>query len=282
MTTIDAHQHFWDPARADYPWMTEDLAVLRRAFGPDDLRPLLVAERIERTVLVQTRSSFDETLEFLALAERESFVAGIVGWIDLTGPAVADDVARLRAAPGGRRLVGIRHQVHDEDDPGWLSRPDVRRGLASVERAGLPFDLLVRPRELPAALDLARSMPGLALIVDHIAKPPIVSGELEPWLSRLLPLARLPNVTSKASGMVTLADPAAWTAADLRPYVEAVVEMFGPDRLMFGSDWPVCLLAASYAEVVGAARDLFGGLSGAEQARIFGGTALEAYRLAVG
>lgn len=282
MTTVDAHQHFWDPARADYPWMTDDVASLRRAFGPDDLRPLLLAEGIEQTVLVQTRSSFDETLEFLALAEREAFVAGVVGWVDLTGPAVADDIAHLRAAPGGRRLVGIRHQVHDEPDADWLTRADVRRGLASVERAGLAFDLLVRPRELPAALDVARSMPGLAFVVDHIAKPSIASGELEPWLSRLLRLAELPNVTCKASGMVTQADPAAWTAADLRPYAEAVLEMFGPRRLMFGSDWPVCLLAASYAEVVGAARDLFGGLSAAEGARIFGGTATEAYRLPVG
>jgi L-fuconolactonase len=262
--------------------MTDDVAPLRRAFGPDDLRPLLRAEGIEQTVLVQTRSSFDETLEFLALAEREPFVAGVVGWIDLAGPAAADDIARLRGAAGGGRLVGIRHQVHDEADAGWLGRPDVRRGLASVDRAGLPFDLLVRARELPAALDLARSLPGLAFVVDHIAKPPIAAHELEPWLSRLLPLAGLPNVTCKASGMVTQADPAAWTAADLRPYAEAVLEMFGPDRLIFGSDWPVCLLAASYAEVVGAARDLFGGLSAAERARIFGGTATETYRLPVG
>jgi len=282
MTNIDAHQHFWDPARADYRWMTDDVAALRRAFGPDDLRPLLVAEGIERTVLVQTRSSFDETLEFLALAEREPFVAGVVGWIDLTVPAAADDIARLRAAPGGSHLVGIRHQVHDEADAGWLGRADVRRGLASVDRAGLPFDLLVRPRELPAALDLARSMPSLAFIVDHIAKPPVAAHELEPWLSRLLPLAGLPNVTCKASGMVTQADPAAWAAADLRPYAEAVLEMFGPGRLMFGSDWPVCLLAASYAQVVGAARDLFGGLSDAEGARVFGGTAQRVYRLPVG
>jgi L-fuconolactonase len=282
LTTVDAHQHFWDPARADYPWMTDDVALLRRAFGPDELRPLLLAEGIEQTVLVQTRSSFDETIEFLALAEREPFVAGVVGWIDLTGPATGDDIARLHAAPGGSRLVGIRHQVHDEPDAGWLARADVRRGLASVERAGLPFDLLVRPRELPAALDVARSMPGLAFVVDHIAKPSVASRDLEPWLSRLLPLAGLPNVTCKASGMVTLADPAAWTAAELRPYAEAVVEMFGPARLMFGSDWPVCLLAASYAEVVGAARDLFGGLSGAEGARIFGGTAQQVYRLPAG
>jgi L-fuconolactonase len=282
MTTVDAHQHFWDPVRADYPWMTDDVAPLRRAFGPDDLRPLLLAEGIDQTLLVQTRSSVDETLEFLALAEREAFVAGVVGWIDLTGPTVADDIALLRAAPGGGRLVGIRHQVHDEPDAAWLARADVRGGLASVERAGLPFDLLVRPRELAAALDLARAMPGLAFVVDHIAKPSIAAHELEPWLSRLLPLAGLPNVTCKASGMVTQADPAAWTAADVRPYAEAVLEMFGPERLMFGSDWPVCLLAASYAEVVGAARDLFGALSAAEQARIFGATAMEAYRLPVG
>src|SRR5688572_24201435 len=146
---IDSHHHFWDPDRAEYAFLTAELAAIRRPFGPDDLRNELEAEGIEGTVLVQTRSSTEETRELLLAGEQESFVAGVVGWVDLTAPDVADEIAALRAEPGGERLVAIRHQVHDEPDPDWLRRPDVRRGLAEVEQAGLVYDLLVRPRELP-------------------------------------------------------------------------------------------------------------------------------------
>ncbi|TMD30222.1 MAG: amidohydrolase [Chloroflexi bacterium] len=280
MTMIDAHHHFWDPGRADYPWMTDELAAIRRPFGPDDLRPLIEAAGIERTILVQTRSSPEETWEFLATAAAERFVAGVVGWVDLTDQAVAGALARLREGAGGERLVAIRHQVHDEPDPAWLDRPDVRRGLRAVGAAGLAYDLLVRARELPAAVAMARDMPDLRLVVDHIAKPPIATGELEPWASRLRALAALPNVTCKLSGMVTEADWASWTPGDLRPYADVVLDAFGPARLMFGSDWPVCLLAASYDRVVGTARELLAGLSPSERARVFGDTAAEVYGLA--
>jgi L-fuconolactonase len=279
MTAIDSHHHFWDPDRAVYPWMTDDVAPIRRAFGPADLRPLVAALGIDRTILVQTRSSTDETAEFLATAAAEQFIGGVVGWVDLTDPAVADEIDRLRAGPGGDRLVGIRHQVHDEPDPAWLNRPEVRRGLRAVAAAGLVYDLLVRPRELPAALDLARALPDLRFVVDHIAKPPIASRLLEPWADRLRRLAALPNVSCKVSGMVTEADWNSWTSADLRPYVEVVVGAFGPQRLLFGSDWPVCLLAASYGRVVEATGELLAGLSDNERARIFGGTAMEVYGL---
>ena len=276
---VDSHHHFWDPARADYPWLTDELATIRRAFGPADLAPELEAAGVEATVLVQTRSSIDETVEFLAIAATTSFVRGVVGWVDLTDPAIGDVIARLRETPGGDRLVGIRHQAHDEADPDWLVREDVIRGIAAVGSAGLVYDLLVRPRELPAALVLVRRLPDVRFVIDHLAKPPIASGELDAWDTRMAPFRELAHVSCKVSGMVTEADWSAWTPHDLQPYVDVVLDVFGPDRLLFGSDWPVCLLAASYGEVVAAARETLPGLSDSERATIFGGTAEAVYGL---
>ncbi len=280
---VDAHHHFWDTTRADYPWMTGAHAPIRRPFGPDDLRPELTAHGIDRTVLVQTRASLAETREFLATAEATDFVAGVVGWVDLAAPDVADRLAELRAGPGGGYLVAIRHQVHDEPDPAWLLRADVQRGLAAVRDAGLAYDLLVRPRELPAALGVARALPDLRLIVDHAAKPPIRSGRVEPWASLMAPLAALPNVACKLSGLVTEANPARWTPADLAPYVERVVDRFGPERLLYGSDWPVCLLAAGYGVQLQALRATLDplGLGESERVAIFGESAVRWYRLPV-
>ncbi len=188
-------------------------------------------------------------------------------------------IAALRAGTGGERLVGIRHQVHDEVDPGWLLREDVRNGLQAVARAGLTFDLLVRPRELPAALATVRALPGLRFVIDHLAKPPIASGELEPWASLLAPFGALPNVSCKLSGMATEADPERWAVDDLRAFAAHALEVFGPERVMFGSDWPVCLLAAAYHRVVDAARQLTAGLTEAERQEVFGGTATAIYGL---
>jgi L-fucono-1,5-lactonase len=279
VTAVDSHHHFWDPATADYPWLTGDLAPIRRAFGPADLAPLLRQSRIDRTVLVQTRSSLDETREFLSTASAQPFIAGVVGWVDLTGPSVRDDLAALRAGPGGDRLVAIRHQVQDEPDADWLGRTDVRRALDEVASAGLAYDLLVRARELPAAVDAAAALPELRFVLDHAAKPPIASRVREPWSTLIGRLGRLENVTCKLSGLVTEADWATWQPGDLGPYVETVLEAFGPARVMFGSDWPVCLVAARYERVVAAAKDLTSGLTTTEQARIFGGTAIETYGL---
>src|ERR1700734_2861799 len=179
---IDAHHHFWDPARFSYPWLAgEAMNPVRRAFAPDDLRGALGEERIDGTVLVQTLSSLLETREFLELAAATDFVHGVVGWVDLTSPGVADDLDALLDGPAGRWLVGIRHQVHDEPDPDWLARTDVRRGLAAVQARGLTYDLLVRARELPAAVDAVRAFSGLQFVLDHIAKPRIAEGRDDPW-----------------------------------------------------------------------------------------------------
>jgi L-fucono-1,5-lactonase len=279
VTTVDAHHHFWDPTTADYPWLTADLAPIRRAFGPADLAPLLRESRIDLTIVMQTRSSLDETREFLATAAAHPFIAGVVGWVDLTVPSVRDNLAALRAGPGGDWLVGVRHQVQDEADPEWLARADVRRGLGEVGAAGLAYDLLVRTRELPAAIDAAAALPGLRFVLDHAAKPPIASRALEPWAGLIRRLARLENVTCKLSGLVTEANWATWDPEDLRAYVETVLEAFRPSRVMFGSDWPVCLLAASYERVLDTTENLTAELTATERARVFGGTAIDAYGL---
>ena len=277
---IDAHQHFWpQPTPELFPWMTDELAALRRPFGPEDLRPLLQARQIDWSVLVQTRSSLEETREFLAIADQIDFVAGVVGWVDLTAPNVGEVLAELQASPTGRWLVGIRHQVHDEDDREWLLRTDVQHGLRAVQAAGLAYDLLLKPRELPAALKTARAFPDLRLVIDHIAKPEIGRGLREPWASGMAPFAELPHVSCKLSGMVTEADWQTWTPADLQPYIEQVVGWFGTDRLLYGSDWPVSTLAAPYERVHDALVEVLTrlGVSEAAQASIFGENARAFY-----
>jgi L-fuconolactonase len=277
---IDAHHHFWDPARYPYPWMDGDaMSPVRRAFTADDLRGVLAEERIDGTVLVQTLSSLPETREFLDLAAATDFVHGVVGWVDLTSPSVADDLDALLDGPVGRWLVGIRHQVHDEPDPDWLTRADVRRGLAAVQARGLVYDLLVRARELPAAVDTVQNLPGLQFVLDHIAKPRIADGRDDPWSQRLPALAAQPNVAVKLSGMVTEADWATWSPGDLRPFVSQVVGWFGVGRIMFGSDWPVCLLAGSYHAVLDGLTDALPAMSPAELDQLLGLNALRAYQL---
>lgn len=276
---VDAHHHFWDPRTADYPWLTDELAAIRRPFGPDDLAPLLNATAVNRTVLVQTRSSVDETRDFLAVAAATPFVAGVVGWVDLSADDVGATIDALRAGPGGNRLVGIRHQVHDEADPDWLRRADVRRGIAAVGQAGLAYDLLVRPRELPSALETVRDLPDVRFVIDHLAKPEIANGALEPWASRLAPFGGLANAWCKVSGMVTEANWTSWRTEDFTPFVGHAVDVFGPERLLFGSDWPVCLLAASYERVHDLARETLAELSESEREGVFGGNAAEVYRL---
>jgi L-fuconolactonase len=281
---VDAHHHLWDPATADYPWMTDDLAAIRRRFGPEDLSDAIGAAGVDRTILVQTLSDVRETEDFLATAADQPVIGGVVGWVDLTEPGVADAIVRLRSLPGGDRLVGIRHQVHDEPDPDWLSRSDVRRGIAAVGSAGLVYDLLVRTRELPAAVDTVRALPDVRFVLDHLAKPPIRDGgaAMDAWREAIAPLGAMPNVWAKVSGLVTEANWSTWTVDDLVPPVRHALEVFGPRRLLFGSDWPVSLVAAPYERVLAAAREALdrSGLAADDRGAVFGGTAVEVYRLA--
>jgi L-fuconolactonase len=245
---VDAHQHFWDPATADYPWMTDDL---RRRYGPEDLAPLLDEYGIRGTIVVQARHSFDETRELIAIAAATPFVLGVVGWVDLTG-----DVER--ALDG---LVGVRHQVHDEPDPGWLLRDDVQRSIAAIGEAGLVFDLLVREEQLPAAVETVRRNPGTKFVLDHVAKRPPDDGA---WAEGVAALAELPNVACKLSGVLTEFDP--------RGTVVRALEWFGTDRCMFGSDWPVCLLAGGYGDALAVVGD---------DTDVLAGTAIRTYGLEV-
>jgi L-fuconolactonase len=260
--------------------MGDELAPIRRAFGPDDLRPLLARAGVDRTIAVQTIPSVDETRELLTMATATDFIAGVVGWADLTDPAIAKTLATLRAGDGGDFLVGIRHQVHDEPDSDWLLREEVLRGIRAVGEGGLVYDILVRTRELPAALELVRRLPEVSFVIDHLAKPRIAAGASDPeWDLAMAPFSACANVTCKLSGMVTEASWTGWTVDDLRPYVQRAIGWFGAERCIFGSDWPVCLMAATYEEVVGALRDLTSDLKSIEKEAVFGINATRVYGL---
>lgn len=278
--TIDAHHHFLFPSRVVYPWLEPaPFAPLRRDFGPEELGPILRQNNVDKTVLVQTRSSLEETLEFLRIAAEIRYVAGVVGWVDLTSPKVGDVLDEVLASGEGRYLVGIRHQVHDEPDPAWLLQDNVQYGIAELGRRGLAYDFLTRVRELPACLETARRHPEVRFVLDHLAKPSIRAGEWEGWLQALTPLAALPNVWVKLSGLVTEAEWESWRPAQLEPYVLEALRLFGPERSLFGSDWPVCTLAATYAQVKGALEALLSGLSPGEREQVFGLSAAQVYRL---
>jgi len=257
----------------------DELASIRRPIGPEDMRPLLAQNGVDRTVIVQTVPTVEETEEFLSIAADTDFVSGVVGWVDLTDPNVGDVLAKLKDSDNGRWLVGIRHQAHDEEDAEWLTRKDVIRGIKAVGAAGLAYDLLPKQRELPACLTAVDANPDMRFVVDHIAKPLIAAGEMEPWASRLKALAKRPNVYCKLSGMVTEADWKSWKPEQLKPYVDCVLEWFGVDRVMFGSDWPVCLLAADYGTVKETLESILGNPAAATYGKIFGGNATAFYRL---
>lgn len=253
VSVVDAHQHFWDPARATYPWMTE--GPLKRRFGPDDLEPLLRANGVAGSVVVQARNELAESYDLLAIAEHTPFVLGVVGWVDLTG-----DVAAQLATLHGP-LVGVRHLVQDEADPEWLLRADVQRGLAAVGEAGLAYDLLVKPAQLPAAVETARRRPDVRFVLDHAAKRP--AGDDSAWRAGVAALAELPNVACKVSGLFTEHDPEGTFALALH--------WFGADRCMFGSDWPVSTIAVDYGKTLT--------LTG-NDANVLAGTAIRWYELA--
>lgn len=278
MRIVDAHHHLWDLTVRDQPW-TGDVPALRRSFHLAELEPLAAEAGVTATVLVQTVHAVDETPEMLAIADTSDLVAGVVGWTDVTVPTFGDRLGDLLSGPGGRYLVGIRHQVQGLPDGAWLTAPETLRGLRQLASAGLAFDLIVRQDQLPDCVAAARAVPELSFVLDHMGKPRIAAHETEPWATDIRALAESPNVSCKLSGMLTEADVANWKIADLRPYSEVVLEAFGPERVMFGSDWPVSTLGAGYAQVVDTTRELTAGLTEEEREAVFGGTATKIYGL---
>jgi L-fuconolactonase len=275
---IDSHQHFWQLSQPfDYRWLNApSLQPIRRDYLPADLEPLIRRAGVDRTIVVQTQHDLRENDWALSLAQTHDFIAGVVGWVDLASP---DCGRQLEAYRGQPKFVGVRHVTHDEPDDDFIVRPDVQRGLAMLENERVPFDLLFFVRHLRHAASLARMFPGLPLVLDHLSKPMIEARRLDNWETDFRNAASHANVYCKLSGMVTEADWKAWTAADLRPYVETALDAFGPERCMFGSDWPVCELAGSYSEVVAVLREILEALSASERAKIFGDTARFFYGL---
>ena len=275
---VDSHHHFWDLDRMHYAWMPPGDNVLKRNYLPDDMRPLLKRNGIDRTVLVQAHESLDEARWLVDLAESDDFIAGAVVWVDLVDPGVGCVLDELMSRSG---LVGVRHGVEHDPDQAWLTRPASIRGLRELADRGIRYDVLTRPHQLPHVLPIADKVPGLKMVIDHISKPPIADGGMEPWASDIARVAEIPGVYCKVSGMVTEADHANWKPDDLKPYVRHVVDVFGSDRLMFGSDWPVCLLASSYDDVVKAALEAVGGIGDEERTKLMGRNAIDFYGLAV-
>lgn len=274
---VDAHQHFWRIARGDYGWMGPHVAPLLRDFMPGDLAPLMARAGVGRTVLVQAAETDAETDFLLDVADATPWVAGVVGWADLDDPGFPDRLAALRARP---KLVGLRPMLQELDDDAFILRPRVVEHLALVAESGLAFDVLGFTRHLPHVRDALRQVPGLRAVIDHGAKPEIAAGKLDPWRERIAALATLPGLHCKLSGLVTEADLLAWRLDDLRPYVDHLVACFGPQRLMWGSDWPVCTLAASYGEVSNVVRALLSPhLGPPEVESVFGKNALRFYGL---
>jgi L-fuconolactonase len=281
---IDAHQHIWTRAAHDYSWLEEPFyAPVRRDFGLAELAPALAAAGVERTVLVEAGSGDPaETVEFLTIAAASGdLVAGVVGTLDLSSPALVDVLDTYATHPAAHLLVGVRDQLQAIPDAGFRNRPEILAGLAAVAERGLAYDLVVRADQLSGCVALARALPQLRFVLDHLGKPDVASGSaaLTSWRAALAELAACPNTTAKLSGLVTEADVRHWTPEDLRPFVETAVELFGPERLMFGSDWPVCLVAASYSQVLDALRASLPPLSPGELVEVFAGTAGRVYRL---
>jgi len=274
---IDAHQHYWDVGRLDYPWMPPGPSVLRRNYLPEDLEPVLADHRFDGTIVVQAAVVMEETWWLLDLAARHESIRGVVAWVDLTDPALGAALDQCQRHP---KFKGVRHIVHDEPDLRWLLRDDVVVGLNELARRGIPYDLLLRPPHLPLIPELADRVPGLRMVIDHIAKPLIAARAIEPWARDMEIAAQIPGMHCKISGMITEADHTQWKADDLRPYVQHVLKLFGPDRLMFGSDWPVCKLAGSWKQVLAAFTQACGPLPQTEREKILGGTAMRFYLLA--
>jgi len=278
---VDAHHHLWDLTVRPQPWMVGDVyAPISRSFTLDEFAGLAAGAGIDASIVVQTVGDRAETVELLEVADTSDLIAAVVGWVDLTAADVGEQLAWLAQCPGGVHLRGIRHQVHDEPDPSWLCRPDVQRGIAAIGAAGLVYELLVKPPHLQAAHATVGLLDEVRFVVDHAGKPPIARQEFEPWNTGIRALARFENTYCKLSGLLTEAAWTTWTIGDLRPYVETVVEAFGVDRVMVGSDWPVCTLVTGYEAAIDVYDAALPGLSASERAAIHAGTASAVYGLA--
>lgn len=278
--TIDAHQHFWQRSLPfDYRWLESAAnAPICRDFLPEHLEPYLRAAGVDYTIFVQTQHNLEENRWALGLAERYPWIAGVVGWIDLSSPACEDQLLEMRKNP---RFIGVRHITQDEPDDDFILRPEIVRGLKVLEKHQVPFDLLFYRKHLKHAPTLARLLPGLPMVIDHLSKPQIRTNGFADWLPLLQAAAKFPNLYCKLSGLVTEADWKQWKPADLKPYIDATLDAFGPSRCMFGSDWPVCELAGSYSKVYSSLVESLGQLSRSETTAVLGGTACQFYQLKV-
>lgn len=277
---IDSHQHFWQLDQPfEYGWLySEEHKPICRNYLPADLEPLLRQCGVDRSVFVQTQHNVQENRWVLELAEQNDFIAGVVGWVDLASTDCEAQVEEFQEHP---LFVGVRHVVQDEPDDDFIIRPDVKRGLGVLQQHGVPYDLLFFTQHLRHAVTLGREFPELPMVIDHLAKPKIAAGTIEGWKQDLQAAASCPNIYCKLSGMVTEADWAKWKPADLKPYVEIALEAFGPERCMYGSDWPVCELAGTYQQVHAALKEVLGNISATEADHIYSGTAIRFYGLKV-
>lgn len=273
---IDSHQHFWNYDAVEYPWISDELAALRRDFGPADLKQELDDVGLGGCVAVQARQNLAEGHWLCSLAEENDFIRGVVGWVDLRSEEADEQLDELNALP---KLVGVRHVVQDEPDDRFIVGEEFMKGISLLEKYELTYDILVFPKQLPATLEFVKKFPDQPFVLDHIAKPLIKAGEVTPWDTHIRQLAKFPNVMCKISGMVTEADWENWDCDHFDPYLDVVLDAFGPKRLMYGSDWPVCTLAGSYKQVHSLAIRLADRLSRDEQELFWGGNAADFYGL---
>jgi len=271
---VDAHQHFWQYNPREYDWIDDGMAVLRRDFMPADLAPHMEQAGVDATIAVQTRQTTEETDWLLRLSGTHSFIAGVVGWVDLRADDVEARVEQLRDQP---RLSGIRHIVQSEPDDQFLLDAAFGRGVAALGQAGLPYDILIYPRHLPVAAEFIARFPSQTFVLDHLAKPEIRTGSIDEWARDLRRLAGAPNLWCKLSGLVTEADWHTWTPAQIRPYLDVAFDCFGPGRLIAGSDWPVCTLASDYSRTMALVRDYLGAFTSQEREAVLGGNAQNVY-----
>ncbi|MBK5443306.1 amidohydrolase [Peribacillus sp. TH24] len=274
---IDAHQHFWKIDRADYSWLSKDMGVLYQDYLPEDLDPLLEKQGIAGTVLIQAAPTYEETLFLLSLYERYYWIYGVVGWIDLSSPAFPKKLDSLMKRPG---IVGLRPMLQDLENSDWILQEQVIENLKWLIRYNLPLDLLINNKHISSILTLLKTLPNLMTVIDHMAKPNITKGDLSEWKEDMYALSQFPNVWCKMSGLMTQENPAMWKTEDFEPYIHHIVQTFGPSRLLFGSDWPVCLSAGSYDDALQIIkRNLPENLSDKEMDKIFSNNAKAFYKL---